>query len=110
MSNPKTAAKAERISVSEEIVTTMTKWTPMVQLTLTEEQAQFLKDILSKVGGDPFKTRRAVGDQISAALGKAGFRFTERTSGWNNDELNPKYDLSGGITVHAPGMVPRHAY
>lgn len=103
MNNP-TSAKAERITVEEKVITT--KQLPRVLLTLTEAQAQFLTDILSKVGGDPMSTRRALQEDITSALRTAGFDFQNRTLRDRYDTPNPLYDLSGGITVHQPGKVP----
>lgn len=46
-----------------------------VMLTLNEQEAQTLADILAKVGGVPETTRRRHASAIAGALEEAGVRF-----------------------------------
>jgi hypothetical protein len=55
-------------------------------LEMEREEAQFLADILAKIGGDPDTSRRDIADRFAKALYENGFHFD--TS-----------DLDGSITV-----------
>ena len=45
---------------------------PNYVLTLSEDEAQFLRDLTSAIGGDPATTRRCFSDNIRGALDVAG--------------------------------------
>lgn len=48
-----------------------------VVLTLNEEEAWFLADVMSCIGGDPSKSRRKHETAIAAALKNIGFHFEQ---------------------------------
>lgn len=48
-----------------------------ITLTLTEEEAVFLKDVLDCVGGDPLKSRRRFETSINKALRDVGVYYFE---------------------------------
>jgi hypothetical protein len=54
------------------VTVTVPKEVPGVQLTLSQEEATFLFDLCSNVGGHPTKSRRAYADRIGTALRYAG--------------------------------------
>ena len=72
--------------VKEEVVTSVT-------LTLDADEAQFLADVLAKVGGDPTYSRRRYQTPISTALRDAGVSYqypipdTERGTITFNDDI-----------------------
>ena len=63
-----------------------------VTLVLTDEEAQFLTDILASVGGSSKTSRRKYQDSISGALCAIGYEFTALNS--------PERDTSGSIHCH----------
>lgn len=67
----------------DRIITTPGK----VVLELTEDEAQFLADIMARIGGDMTKSRRRFQTEISNALGHVGIPFESHN------------DLRGGITA-----------
>ena len=60
--------------------------TSQVTLTMSEDEAQTLRDIFGMVGGDPDNSRRRNSDSMHEALLSAGIR------------RRPYHDMSGGIT------------
>lgn len=50
-----------------------------VVLTLSQHEAEFLRFLMQRVGGDSSHSPRALADSISAALGQAGVSFVEHT-------------------------------
>jgi hypothetical protein len=60
----------QRVTITDEIV-----YYDEVTLTLNEEEARALAVLLSKVGGNPFISRRQHTDTISKALKTAGFSW-----------------------------------
>ena len=63
------------------------------ELYLGPEEAQFLVDLLARVGGDPKNTRRVYADSISAAL---------MLSGLNNQTAESK-KMKGEVYCLEPG-------
>lgn len=60
-----------KASVDIQVQTIRTK---AVTLLLSEEEAQFVADVLARVGGSPTGSRRKYQDGISRALDKAGYQ------------------------------------
>lgn len=56
----------------EKVILQPVKLPAEYHLVLNEAEAQFLSDILGRVGGDPKTTRRALGDDLYNALRVAG--------------------------------------
>lgn len=79
-------AKATTRFVDEQVVTTLTKQDGVV-LELTQDEAQFLMDILCCVGGSPSDSRRKYERSITDVLNEAGVHWNRRQT-----------DLSGVIS------------
>jgi len=63
-------ASAVKDEIEVEVTTTVKK--PCYVLTLSEDEARFLLDIMNRIGGNPVTTRRLHEKEISVALGRAG--------------------------------------
>ena len=59
-------------AVPEVTKVVQTAWPERIQLGLSTDEAQFLADILNRVGGSPTLSRRRYQEPISAALRSAG--------------------------------------
>lgn len=53
---------------------TIERQVPVITLTLSEDEAQYLTTLIGKVGGDPATSSRKHGDAIFDGLEKLGFR------------------------------------
>lgn len=67
-------------------------------LHLTPEEAQFLADVTSRIGGDSTHSRRKHSDAISGALRTAGVDYNK------TDDLDPEYP--GGMRFINPDEAP----
>lgn len=92
-------AQASIVREVREVVQTVS--VEQVVLTLDTIEADFLNDLLSKIGGDPDATPRRYADSISAALTKAGVtQYDENTKEKKRFPTLPKqghiyYDRDG---------------
>lgn len=70
-----------------------------VQLTMTREEAETLTDILARISGDPFKSRRKDADSIQNSLYREGiYSFSRRG---HTNQVSPD-DISGSINFKEP--------
>jgi hypothetical protein len=85
-------AKGTRCIKLETVQTVVER--PFVKLELSPEEAQFLADVLAKIGGDPVTTRRKHQLAISGALRDAGHNFT-----WHSKPRygEPARDITGNL-------------
>lgn len=60
---------------------------PNVGLSLTHDQAEFLCDVMGRIGGSPTKSRRVYADMISTKLRNAGVQNTTLN---DYDPSNPR--------------------
>lgn len=94
-------AKAQKTTRKVPVVTTTYTEETMVELMMTYDEAQTLRDVLGKVGGRPQDTRRLHADSISVALTDAGVKrkfdvpwdWTDCTGAieFHNEPRNPRY-------------------
>jgi 3-deoxy-D-arabino-heptulosonate 7-phosphate (DAHP) synthase len=56
-----------------------------VELTLSPEEAQFISDLLSRVGGDKVRSRRQHAEAISRSLDSAGFKYNRNATDVSGD-------------------------
>jgi hypothetical protein len=54
--------------------------TPTIELLITEEEARFIKDVMSNIGGDSETSRRRFANSISDALGTLGFKTSDNVA------------------------------
>jgi len=59
-------------------VAKVTRTSAIIELTMDEEEASVLMDIMNRIGGDPEKSRRGSANRIRMALNKAGIKGTDR--------------------------------
>lgn len=57
---------AEIKTIEREV--TVTQEVEMVSLELTKDEAQFLRDITHRIGGNPGTSRRGIADRLAVAL------------------------------------------
>lgn len=70
-------AKAEKTTVVE----TVEVLRPGVSLELTDDEAQFIVDLFSKIGGSPENSRRRHADDIRTALEDLGYSWSFSNTG-----------------------------
>lgn len=71
-----------------------------VLLALSPDEAQFLADVLSKVGGNPKTTRRCHVEPVLDALDTVGYRYYS--------ERERLRDYEGRIYFNEPRRTPGH--
>lgn len=64
-----------RNTTSETILVETVLQTETIELSLSEEEAQFLMDIFSKIGGDPDTSRRHIAREFELTLTNLGFSW-----------------------------------
>lgn len=64
-------------------------------LTLREDEALFVRDVMRRVGGLPSTTRRGIAEDIDTALDLAGAGYSDFTGGSDGD------NMSGTILCYA---------
>lgn len=80
-------ATGERNTIKEPVTTYINK--DVIILTLSEEEARFLQDIMNTIGGDREKSRRKYEESITSALRESGVTL------WGNNN-----DIEGSLTCH----------
>jgi len=90
-------AEGNKTTRTREVTHTVTQYG--IELFLSEDEAQLVADVLSKVAGSRTKSRREYADSVTSALGSVG--ITYYGSSYNSHPAATAKDLTGWLKFSA---------